>query len=142
MINRELTRFLNENFDRGENDLCTEIVKLFDKGDPNSNVLVGTIRILQNQVNKRCRVLMRTYDTKKILLNHYINPELKFVFDQFEQIASIEYDTVDFADPSNPKEKKLLITFPPHYCTNAHNFYNYLLQAQNINKSLITQTQT
>ena len=130
-IDKAIESFIKEGFDPNEEDLVTEVALLHN----NDSKTAGKVRILKNKENGRVRVLMRTNQHNKILLNHYVNPDLNISINDI----SILYDTVDFADISNPSMIKVNLQFPHTRKEHAKFFYDKLTEAQGINKNLLSK---
>ena len=126
-----LEEFLNQGFDPNEEDMCTEIV-ILHKGKEH---FAGKIRILKNKQNSRVRVLMRTNQYNKILLNHYTNPDIDLKITEL----TVEYGTTDFSDLSKPELINIILEFPRSRQDHVQIFYDKFKEGQEINKKLLSQ---
>ena len=131
-IQAAIEEFKAQGYDQNEEDLMTDLVILQLEGQ--ENPIGGKIRILKNKENGRCRVLMRNNKHDVIMLNHYINPGIKF---EVIQQKAIKYTTTDFAESQEGKKKNITLTFPPERINNVPIFHQKLLEAQEINKQIL-----
>ena len=126
----KVNEFKNAGFDPDEEDMCTVLANaVFD-----NQKHTGKFRILKRKDNNWCRILMRSNTHDEVYLNHYINTDIEFKFDDTKY--SFDYKTVDYAKGKEGRTLELNVIIP--------NFFYQeikvaLMEALEINKNIYAQ---
>ena len=133
-LEKILEDFRQSGFDPNEEDRFTDFAIIYEMdGGKKKKIGPGILRVIKNKENKRTRVVMRTKDCSKVLLNHYILPNITYE----DEVTELLYTTTDFAEGEKGKEMKICFMFPEERDTAMNDFITAFEEGQKSNQALL-----